>query len=104
MSGDENNDYLDLLGLSTPTAPALLGSAIAGLPGAGRAVALGVNNEAYVAGDGTGLQIYDVSGTSPLLLAVVHTVGNEAAITSDGTQVYLADFPGMINVVNLFGP
>ncbi len=104
VSGDENNDYLDLLDLSMPTEPGILGSAITGPPGTGQAVALGVNNEAYEAGDNTGLQIYDASGTTPVLLTVVHTVGNEAAIAADGTQVYLADFPGTISIVSLFGP
>ncbi len=104
LSGDASNDYLDLLDLSTPAAPVLVGSAIVGVPGTGRGVALGMDNQAYVAANSMGLQVYDASANTPVLLTTVRTVGSEFAVMADETQVCLADFPGTINVVNLFAP
>src|SRR5262249_32132939 len=67
LSAASAGDYLDILDITTPTAPRKVGFTLLGPPGTAKGVAL-VGNTAYVAGNGKRLMIYDIATPTALVL------------------------------------
>jgi hypothetical protein len=102
ISSDAAHDYLNLVDVSSPTAPVLTGSVVIGPPGTGKGVVL-LGTAAYVAANTQGLQIYDAIFATPVLRAVVDTVGSAVDLAIEGPLAYVADPPSTVSVIDLGG-
>jgi len=104
------NDYsvdgtssLQVIDLSNPTSPTILGSVI--FPGEGWDVSVS-GSWAYVANSNQGLRVIDVSNpASPSSVATLHTPGNNArGVAVCGTLAYVADCSAGIQIIDVSNP
>jgi hypothetical protein len=94
LASDSTTAWLQSWNLSTPTNPVLLGSVAIGPVGTSADVAM-ARGRAYVAANGHGLQIYDLSGSgAPVLLDAVATVGDALAVVRRKRPRLRGRFPG----------
>src|SRR5262249_8288142 len=75
ISGTSTNDWLDSIDVTGPATPVRTGSVALGTVGTGKGIAA-LGGLAYVAGNTTGLQIYNLtSGATPLYVMTAPTAG-----------------------------
>jgi hypothetical protein len=100
-----SGDYLQVIDISSPTAPFLLGSPVLlGPTGDNGGIALN-NGRAYIAAGQAGLKTYDLSSPeSPVLLSTVKTVGAASTVTIQGHFAYVGDLPATVDAIDLNAP
>jgi hypothetical protein len=95
----DDDEGLQIVDVSDPAAPALLGSY--DTPGDARGVQV-VNSTAYVADDDEGLQIVDVSDpAAPALLGAYDTPGDARGVQVVDDLVYVADLSGGLQILRV---
>ena len=96
------SDGLQILNVSNPSAPSLVGSC--DTSGTARAVDV-VGNYAYVADDLSGLQIIDISNPAdPLRVGGYDTSGNARGLDVAGGYAYVADVGGGLQIIDVHNP
>src|SRR5262249_34566407 len=101
LSAASAGDYLDILDITTPTAPRKVGFTLLGPPGTAKGVAL-VGNTAYVAGNGKRLMIYDITTPTALVLkGAGFSVGSAMDVRVQANKAYVADWPATLDVIGL---
>ena len=96
------SDGLQILNVSNPSAPSLVGSC--DTSGTARAVDV-VGNYAYVADDLSGLQIIDISNpANPLRVGGYDTSGNARGLDVAGGYAYVADVGGGLQIIDVHNP
>jgi hypothetical protein len=94
--------YLDVIDVSNPATPALLGSVASGASGTVKGLAL-AGGRLYAAASTEGLKIYDISiPSAPRLIGSGYTVGGAMDVTINGNFVSLADSVSTLSIVDLF--
>jgi hypothetical protein len=102
LSGSASTSYLDKFDLSNPASPVRTGSVVIGGPSTGSGGGVTVaNGRAYVAATTGGLQVYDLTPATPVLLTTTATVGSASDVALGGTMAYVATTPGLLNVLSL---
>ena len=73
-------------------------------PGYARGVAI-IENNAYVADYGSGLQVIDISDPSnPAIIGSVDTPGSACAVAVTGNKAYVADYESGLQVIDISDP
>ncbi|MDD4909741.1 MAG: hypothetical protein PHR44_03575, partial [Candidatus Omnitrophica bacterium] len=98
----DNDTGLQIIDVSDPAAPALVGSL--NTSGGTRAVSI-AGNYAYIADNDTGLQIIDVSDpAAPALVGSLNTSGGTRAVSIAGNYAYAVSNDASLHVIDISDP
>ena len=96
IPGNPAHDDLIVVNLSVPTSPAIVGRVT--LPAAAGAIKV-VGSYAYLAANGTGLQVVDVSSPSaPRIVGAVDTPGTAVGVAVANGYAYVADSTAVVSI------
>jgi hypothetical protein len=102
ISGTATGDYLQIIDVTSASAPVVQGTVMVGPSGSVTGVVFGSEGRVYLSAKEEGLKIYDISSPeTPTLEGTVATVGDAEGVALQGDIAYVADFPATIDIINL---
>ena len=105
VRSSDSADYLDVINVSTPTAPVLLNSIAVDAANGIKGISLS-GGKVFVANGTLGVKIYDIQNVTTSVQPVLHssgyTIGAAADVVTDGNYLYVADSAATLSVTKLF--